>query len=310
LRQAGHAPPVAAAAPEPAGPVLGTVVEAWVSSVDGRGDRLVWLVRDRARSDALLVAADVNEPGGLRDLRVLDVTRKQLRLMRQRFQREGGITLVPADWRAVDALVVEAEERAASPERRLDYRRIRSRLTSAAPRPAAELRSSRVAPPTQEERDRLVADSTALLAEPELRTWWPRPEAAEPFLADIRDIRESPLVLPPAQQEERLRAVLARAVDALYPPAVFARRLDAVAYVMAESGRPDAARRALAVADALRAAPHVEVPLFLALVHRGLGMHLAAAEAERRDVRADALVRTPSELATTRSPSRPPRPPG
>jgi hypothetical protein len=114
LEQAGVATPPSAAA-APVAPILGPSIEAWVSAVDVRGDRLVWLVREQTSGGLLLVAADVNEPAGLRDLRTFDVTRKQLRDMRRRFQADAGLTFVPVDWRRVDALVLEAQDRLAEP---------------------------------------------------------------------------------------------------------------------------------------------------------------------------------------------------
>jgi len=298
------------AAEAPARAVLGPSIEAWVSAVDGRGDRLVWLARERPGGDLLLVAADLNEPEGLRDLRVFDVTRKQLRRMRERFQAEGGLRFASADWRAVDALVVEAADRlGADADRRLDYRRTRPRLTSEPPRAPAELQSPRLVAPTAAERDTLVAASASLASEPEFRTWWPRPDVAAPFLAEIREVRESPIVVGPVQQEERLRAILARAAATLFPPASTARRLRATAYVLAETGRVAAARHAIAVASALDAAPAraADVPLLQAFVHQALGTYLAAAEAERREARAGSLVVTPDEVRRAESPSRPPR---
>jgi hypothetical protein len=144
LGQTGvHAP---ATPPEPTAPpsVLGPMVEAWISAVDGRGDRLAWLVREQPSGGLVLVAAEINEPLGIRDLRALEPTRKQLRTMRQRFQTDAALTLVPADWRAVDALVVEAQDRLETPDRKLDYRRMRSRITSQPPATPAELVSPRV----------------------------------------------------------------------------------------------------------------------------------------------------------------------
>jgi len=234
LDQAGvHAPAAPPAAGGATTSVLGPMIEAWTSAVDGRGDRLAWLVREQPSGGLVLVAAEINEPLGLRDLRALEPTRKQLRTMRQRFQTDAALTLVPADWRAVDALVVEAQDRLETPDRKLDYRRMRSRITSQPPAAATELVSSRVHEPDDEERARLTAESSALLAEPELRTWWPRPEEAAPVLAEIRAIRESPLVVSQAQQEDRLKEVLTRASRSLYPAAVVARRLQATAFVLA-----------------------------------------------------------------------------
>jgi hypothetical protein len=166
-----------------------------------------------------------------------------------------------------------------------------------------------VVPPGEDERAALVSESASLLAEPVMRTWWPRPEEATALLGEIREVRESPLVLPQAQQEERLRAVLEHAAAELYAEPPLGRRLRATAFVFAETGRPAAAATALAVAAALEAGTRpAAIPLVQALVQRGLGTQLAAAEAERRQERAGALVLTPSELAATKeSPSRPPR---
>jgi hypothetical protein len=44
LEQAGITVPTRPAAPSV--PILGPSIDAWVSAVDGRGDRLVWLVRE------------------------------------------------------------------------------------------------------------------------------------------------------------------------------------------------------------------------------------------------------------------------
>ena len=283
--------------------------EGLVSAFDGRGDRLVWLVRPLPSGATLLVAAQVNEPGGMRDLQVHEITRKQLRATRRRLAEDAAVHLVPGPWRVLDALLVEATERSAVADEKRDYRRVRPRLTDDPPAPPAEPVSSRLAPPDAEEAAQLVAASAALLQEPELRTWWPSPEQAAPFLAEMTALRDSPLVLSQAQSEERLREIADRAVRALYPAASVARRLEGTAYVLAERGRTAEGRIALAVAGALRARPEAaaEVPLIANLVHHGLGTMLAAAERERQAEREAALVVTPGEVLRARSSSRPPR---
>src|SRR5207247_2546638 len=97
-----------------------------------------------------------------------------------------------------------------------------------------------------------------------------RRAAAAPFVDEIRTVRESPLVLSRAAGEERVREVLRRAAASLFPAAVLARRLRGTAYVLAETGRPSAARQALAVAARIaeRPADALEVPFVAALVER------------------------------------------
>src|SRR5207249_1859510 len=85
---------------------------------------------------------------------------------------------------------------------------------------------------------------------------------AAPFVAEIAGLRDSPLVLSRLAEEERVREILGRAARVLFPPAVLARRLAGTAYLLAETGRALAARRALAVALVLGARPAdaMEIP--------------------------------------------------
>jgi hypothetical protein len=285
-------------------------VEGLLSHVDGRGDRLVWLLRPLAPGGTLLVAAHVSESDGLRDLDVAEVSRKQVRAARQQLAEQNGIRLIAADWRLLDALIVEAEATArASGRTAPSYQAVRARLTSDPPAAPREPVSPRVRPPAADDVERLVARSAELLEQPEFRSWWPPPDAAQPFVGEIASLRNSPLVLSEAQQTERLRHVLEQAAAAFYPPERVARRLDAMAYVLAETGRAEAAQQALAVATAVRQRPRdaASVPLIRTLTQRGLGLLLAAEQSRAEEERRGSLVLTPAEAALrARSASRPP----
>jgi hypothetical protein len=302
--------PVPAEEVRPAPPrVGGPDVEGLVSAFDGNGDRLIWLARMQAGGGTLLLAAEVNEPDGLRDVRLAEVSRKELRALRERVQKASNVRLVAAPWEVLDALIVEGHERAAAsaggPDRARDYLRLRPELVHVAPIPPSELRSTLAPPPSDEERPALLARSDELLALPELRTWGPRPDAAAPFVEEIAAQRDSPIVLNRMQQEERLHAVLGRAAAALYPPLIVARRLEGTAYVLAETSRVAAARTALAVAHALRAgAGAAEVPLLRALVQQGVGTILASEESRREEERRGSLVMTPGEALRDPASSR------
>ena len=309
IRQRGVLVPEPPAAPAAAPRGADGAPEGFVTAFDGHGDRLIWLTRPLAGGETLLIAAQLNEPEGLRDLQVGTVSRKQLRAARQRLAADTGLRMVAADWRQLDALLIEGHERAAATDEKRDYLRVRPRLTSEPPLPAAEPGSSRAPAPSAQEIEALVAGSADLLGEPELRTWWPSSEAAAPFLEEMTAVHDSPLVLSRAQAEERLREILQRAARALYPPAVVARRLEGTAYVMGETGRSHAARLALAAAAALRERPQTgdETPLVAALVRRALGSLLATEQQQREEQRRSALVVTPGEALRARSSSRPPR---
>jgi hypothetical protein len=309
LRQRGVPIPEAPAEPVAPRGSPAADVEGFVSLFDGRGDRLLWIVRPLPEGGTLLVAARVNEPEGLRDVSAAEGTRKQIRAVRQKLEADAGMRLVAVDWRVVDALLVEAHERAGSTERARDYLRIRPRLTSEPPRPPAEPVSARVAPPDADESAALAAGSAALLGEPEFRSWYPAPEAVAPFAQEIAGLRDSPLVLSPMAEQERVREVVRRAAAALFPAAVLARRLEGTAYLLAETGRGPAARQALAVARLLRARPGeaLDVPLIAALVERAVGGLVAETTRRQEDERRGSLVMTPGQYLRDRSSSRPGR---
>jgi hypothetical protein len=251
----------------------------------------------------------VHEPRGLLDVSVGEAGRKRLRELKERVAAELKVTLVPAEWRVIDALLVEASERSAAGERRRDYLRVRPRITPDPPRAPAEPVSARVEPPGPEEAAALAAASETLIADPAFHGWGPDPDEAAPFVGELTGLRESPIVLTPLQQEERVREVVGRAVDALAPPLVLARRLEGTAYVLAETGRAEIARRALGTARLLRDRPDdaADLPFVRIFAQRALGGFLAADDARREEERRGALVVTPGEFLRDRSSSRPGR---
>jgi hypothetical protein len=309
LRQRGVSIPAPSATPAPPTAATAAETDGLVSGFDARGDRVLWIVRSLATGGSFVVAATANEPGGLRDVHVAETSRKQLREVRRRMEAEAHVRLVAVDWRTCDALLVEAHERAGATERERDYLRVRPRLTTDPPRPPDEPVSARIAPPTADEEVALVAGSATLLEEAELRSWYPTPEASAPYVEEIRAIRASPLVLSRAAGEDRVREVLRRAAETLFPPTVLARRLGGTAYVLAETGRPAAARQALAVAHRLVARPAdaLELPFVAALVERGIGILLAETTAREEEARRTSLVMTPDQALRDRTSSRPGR---
>lgn len=306
LRQRGIATPERAA--EDAAPRAEpeSDVEGLLSTHDAGGDRLLWLVRRRAGGGSLVVAAQAHEPGGLRDVQVAEMSRKQIRAVRQRLAHEGGVVLVAAPWRVVDALLVESHERTATRERGRDYLRVRSEITAEPAAAPAEPVSRHVPPPTRDDAGALAVASAPLLREAPFAAWAPDPAATAPFVEEIGAVRDSPLVLNETQQRERVHEIIRRSARALYPAAPLARRLEGSAYVLAETGRTAVARQALAVAVLLRARPDeaYETPFVIGLVERALGTLLSADVARRSEERRGALVATPGEYLRARESSR------
>ena len=283
-----------------------TEAEGFLTAFSGGGDRVLWLERRLPEGGSLVIYAHAHEPRGVLGLSVGEVSQKRLRALRQRMGSELPLRLVRADWRVVDALLVEGSARAAGTDPKRDYGRVRARITSEPPQAPSEPRSARVPPPAPEEVEALVATSAALLEQPEFARWGPEPEETAPFVSEIADVRDSPLVLSPHQQEERVAEVVRRATQSLAPPFPLARRLEGTAYVLAETGRTTLARQALAVATALREHPVQlgTVPFVAAFVRRALHGLVAAETTRAQEERRGSLVVTPGEFLRDRESSR------
>ena len=279
--------------------------EGFVTPFSGGGDRVLWLDRRLPEGGSLLVYAHIHEPRGMLALSVGDVSQKRLRTLRQRMASDLAVRLVRTEWRIVDALLVEASARAGGTDPKRDYGRVRARVTGDPPQEPREPRSARVTFPDPDESEALVATSAALLEQPEFANWGPDAEEAAPFVSEIAGVRDSPLVLSPHQQEERVAEVLRRATHSLAAPLPMARRLEGTAYVLAETGRTPVARQALAIATTLREHPAQAptVPFVAGFVRRALHGLVAAQTTRTQEERRGSLVMTPGEFVRDRESS-------
>jgi hypothetical protein len=310
LSQRGIVPPPAPAAP--AAPPRWTVtpLEGWLSGIDGRGDRLVWIVRAQPGGGLLAMTAIVNEPAGLRDVTLAELSRKALRRMHDDLRARHHVRMVEADGAYCDALVAEGFERARAggiAEAVGQYPTLRARMTSQPPAALTPPLAARVTPPLAVGATAL-ADGTKLLDEIEFTTWTLTREALAPHLAAIEAARESPLVLSRPQQEERVQAALAETRHTLFggpAAAVYRRRLEEMAYVLHASGRPELAAAAAATATAL-ADGNDATPFFTELLRRSVAPMVAEDDAKAR-AEAEGSVLVRPGVTPPRTAPRPPR---
>jgi hypothetical protein len=285
LRQAGitPAPPPAGEPARAPGEDDAHAAEGWVSHVDGRGDRLVWVTKPQ-RGGLLFVSARINDIDGLCGLAVYETSKRQLRRQRDELRDRHGLRMAPVDWRHADALIAAAYAHRA-PSEGPPYPTVRARLTQdppAAPDPvlAAALREAANEPG-------LIEASVELAKVPEMQSWVPAVEHLERYAREILDAEESPLVLSQHQQGDRIAGIAERATRELFPAAVCGPRLEAMADYLWRTDRARPASIALAAARALKAStPPTAIPLLaglartsLAVLHRAL--HLRAQEEER-----------------------------
>lgn len=246
LRQAGIRPPAAARArPGPAGP---RPQQAWMSAIDGTGTRGVWLVLESPDGGRTLVTVLVNDQVGVLDGAAGPITRKRLDAQRAALTADSALPWVEVPAARAAAVLGEA--------------RARSRAVGAA-LPGDLGRWLDGLPPGAPEADVPGADpaaatdpqaAAALLALPELASWFFDPPAVQAEALERLQGQESRLVLSDQIKAEREAALLDRVLDReLASPArrLWSRRLAETAAVLAATSRPDAARTAAATAQAL-----------------------------------------------------------
>jgi hypothetical protein len=306
-------PPPPAPEPTPRR-TIASPVEGYVSSIDGRGDRLVWIVRPQRGGGLVVLTAVLNEPGGLRDVAIAELPRKTLRRMESDLQARHGLRMIAADGLYCDALLAEGFTRGrdAGTAGIGEYPTYRMRLLTTEPAPRDPPLAARVLAMTSAEAADAVARGATLLDAPEFRTWPLERAALAPHLSDIAAARESPLVLSRPQQEERVRAAMLRAVRELFAGAsghAYRRRLEEMAYYLFATQRRELAVIALATAGAVATASAggEGIPFFEELTRRSIAV-LAEEDATRAASEAEqsVLIR-PGAPDSARRPRRPVR---
>jgi hypothetical protein len=302
LEQRGvEIPPAAAPAPPPVG--LGPSLEGYLSAIDGRGDQLVWLIKPHPGGLAHLFAV-INDPEGLREVNLFETTRKAVRASREELLRKHELRMVEADWRYCDYLVDRAFRWAAERGQSVggDYPGMRAKLIKVPVTEMQPLIFAHVDTAALRDNTPLLAGSVKLLEEKEFRTWFFDHDTLKPYLDEAQRIKESPLLLNQAQQQERFRALLERAIEELFGgehQASWVRRLEEMAYFFHATGRGEAARYALAVAFALEASSRGgrDIPFCDQLARAGFFAFLQMEEQREQEEVRSALVLTPQQAA-------------
>jgi hypothetical protein len=301
LEQRGVAVP---AAPAPTTPpvLMGPALEGYVSAVDGRGDQLVWLVKPHLGGLTHLFAV-TNDPEGLREVNLFETTRKAVRASREELLRKHELRMVDADWRYCDYLIDRAFHWAAQRgQSGGDYPGMRAKLLKVPVTTMQPLIFAQVDVAAVRANAALLAESVKLLEEKEFRTWFFDPETLKPYLDEAQRIKESPLLLNEAQQQERFRVLLERAVEELFGgdrQLSWVRRLEEMAYFFHATGRTESAQRALAAAVALEAGTHGgrDVPFCEQLARTCFFAFLQMEEQREQEEARSSLVLTPQQAA-------------
>ncbi len=269
---------------------------ALLSGYDPADTRIVWIMKPRFQGGLNQLTAVISWNEGLVGAGVTMRSRREMREQRTEIEREFKTKFVEADWRLADFIVCEAWRQAAPDRRREvgDFFAMRAEMIAADPPPAdfihpiyAELLSEPAEP---------AAD---LLKLNEILGWRFPAGAIKPFVDEISELKSSTLVLNPLAQQERIDAVMDRALMALLGSERVRRRFEDIAYYLARTGQTQAARWAAAAAAAIRDGADLKrIPFFRNFIRVVLGTTLA--QEEERAKEQPRLIVTPAEAMRER----------
>jgi len=233
------------------------IVIALASQIDFAGNRALYLARRRPFSGLVLVSLIINDQHGVLDCNAFPVTKKELTRIVGDIQADDRLTHVELPPTYAQQLVEES------------YRRNLSTGTPV-PQDFQGLHDLIGMPDTPWEQGPIyhlinpeeIRGQPAWLSLPgqlldvkEFQGWHVPPEAVQKYREEVRRTAESPIIVSPTLQRERLEAVQKRVLREMFDPDTCARyrtRLEEMAYLLWQTKRPDEAKRAFASALALQ----------------------------------------------------------
>jgi hypothetical protein len=269
-------------APLPPPPPAEAPLLGMASTVDGHGERVVWLPRAVPGRGIEVGQAVLSDERGLLSLQVGLVGRKEWRTYARGILERGstfGVAEIPREH--AHAWIAEARQTNERTGQRVpDGTDLWLNQLGAAP--AAPAPAPLPALDAEAEREAL-AGSASLHELPTFKGWLAEEEFLRRLAARLDEVQVSPLYIDEQQRSAQLDRLMADGVEEYLDAARrqrLARRLDAVAEHLARAGDAATAGRAAAVARALVAGkPGSEIPFARQLIERAFRRRGPAAEA-------------------------------
>ena len=305
LRQQGiETPVIAQTSAHAAQPDRGGVgLSGMMSAADADGARIVWMAKSRAGGGLKRLWALISEKEGMLAVTADSLSRKELRADRTELEQRAGAPMVEADWRLVDFIMREAY-RSTAGERRArvgNFLTLRTEMVDAASPVGFQ----------HPVYDEFAAEADSeppsdLMKEPDIGACRLPQQAIKPFAEETAQLQQSTLVLNRMVQEDRVNAVLDRAIEQLLTGDLgyrLRRRLEDAAYYFARTGKRAQAGWAVAAAAKLRDGVELKRMAFFQLYMRAqLGAVLA--EQQEKQQEQPRLIMTPAEMMRARAAAR------
>jgi hypothetical protein len=228
----------------------------FVSPIFGRGETYVILEAPPEILGGNFLVARVSDQDGFKECVLLSLKRQQQTEVWGRFREQGlDQWLSPPPAYAVRLLEEAYAHKAGAGSGAAQYGALREKIFRHWGRPEAAPDLDQELPALSPgEMPRFLERCRELALDPLLISFLPGPEEIAPWLAKLKEVEDSPLVLSEQQKLVRMDGVMDEATRALYPPETWpdwSRRLLTTAYYLHLSGREEDARAARAAAAGL-----------------------------------------------------------
>ena len=230
----------------------------FVSPIFGIGESYVILEAPPEILGGNFLVARVSDQEGFKECVLLSLKRQQQAEVWGRFREQGlDQWFSPPPAYAVRLLEEAYAHKAGAGSGAAQYGALREKIFRHWGRPEAAPDLDQELPaPSPGEMPRLLEHCRELALDPLFISFLPGPEEIAPWLAKLKEVEDSPLVLSDQQKQVRIDGVLDEATRALYPletRADWGRRLLTTAYYLHLSGREEDSRAARAAAADLAA---------------------------------------------------------
>ncbi len=275
--------------------------QAYLSSIDPVGVRVVWLVQPSPGKGLKIFQAVLSETRGIIEFDALEAPRKWLRQLLER-AKVNRMLVVEGDYSYAQFLIEEGyqknqDQKRNPPPSYLEWRGVIGTTLSTPPQSLIyqllKVEEIKADP-------NLLARSADLHQLPEFQPWALPHEKAEKYIARGKEATESRILLTPRQQKERLDTIFLEAVEELFREeerALYKRRLEEMAYLLHKTQREEEAKKALAAAlglgpDGLSSHQH---PFVETLVKKSIDLPVISEKEEKDEPEGLSLIVKPGE---------------